>query len=79
MAGVMPGLLLSAVMMGLCLVFAKKRNYPKGEVIPLRQALKIAGEALWGLMAMVIILGGILSGCSPPPNRRPWRWCGRSS
>ena len=25
-------------------------------------ALKIAGEALWGLMAMVIILGGILSG-----------------
>ena len=62
MAGVMPGLLLSAVMMGLCLLFAKKRNYPKGEVIPLRQALKIAGEALWGLMAMVIILGGILSG-----------------
>lgn len=61
MAGVMPGLL-SAVMMGLCLLFAKKRNYPKGEVIPLRQALKIAGEALWGLMAMVIILGGILSG-----------------
>ena len=48
--------------MGLCLIFAKKRNYPKGEVIPLRQALKIAGEALWGLMAMVIILGGILSG-----------------
>ncbi|KPB72463.1 TRAP dicarboxylate transporter [Pseudomonas syringae pv. maculicola] len=35
---------------------------PKGEVIPLRQALKIAGEALWGMMAMVIILGGILSG-----------------
>ncbi|MNH10130.1 Sialic acid TRAP transporter permease protein SiaT [compost metagenome] len=62
MAGVMPGLLLSAVMMGLCLLFAKKRNYPKGEVIPMRQALKIAGEALWGLMAMVIILGGILSG-----------------
>ncbi len=61
-AGVMPGLLLSAVMMGLCLIFAKRRNYPKGEVIPLRQALKIAGEALWGLMAMVIILGGILSG-----------------
>ena len=62
MAGVMPGLLLSAVMMGMCLFFAKKRNYPKGEVIPLRQALKIAAEALWGLMAMVIILGGILSG-----------------
>ncbi|CZT27291.1 TRAP transporter large permease [Pseudomonas cerasi] len=62
MAGILPGLLLSAVMMGLCMIFARKRNYPEGEVIPLRQALKIAGEALWGMMAMVIILGGILSG-----------------
>ena len=62
MAGIMPGLLLSAVMMGLCMIFARKRNYPKGEVIPLRKALKIAGEAMWGLMAMVIILGGILTG-----------------
>jgi len=62
MAGIGPGLLLSAVMMVLCMIFARKRNYPKGEVIPLRRALKIAGEALWGMMAMVIILGGILSG-----------------
>ncbi|CAM3313318.1 hypothetical protein BZK31_04320 [Pseudomonas floridensis] len=62
MAGIMPGLLLSAVMMGLCMIFARKRNYPKGEVIPMRQALRIAAEALWGLMALVIILGGILSG-----------------
>lgn len=62
MAGIMPGLLLSAVMMGLCMIFARKRNYPKGEVIPLRKALKIAADALWGMMALVIILGGILSG-----------------
>ncbi len=61
-AGIGPGLLLSAVMMGMCLFFAKRRDYPKGEVIPLRQALKICVEALWGLMTMVIILGGILSG-----------------
>ena len=62
MAGVVPGLLMSACLMVLCLIFAKKRDYPKGEVIPLKQALKIAADALWGLMAMVIILGGILSG-----------------
>jgi len=61
-AGIGPGLLLSAVMMGMCLYFARKRNYPKGEVIPLRQAIKICVDALWGLMTMVIILGGILSG-----------------
>jgi tripartite ATP-independent transporter DctM subunit len=61
-AGIGPGLLLSAVMMTMCLIFARARNYPKGEVIPLKQALKICVEALWGLMTMVIILGGILSG-----------------
>ncbi len=62
MAGIVPGLLLSAVMMGMCLMFARQRNYPKGEVIPLRQALKICAEAIWGLMTMAIILGGIMSG-----------------
>ncbi|QGZ31255.1 TRAP transporter large permease [Stutzerimonas stutzeri] len=61
-AGIGPGLLLSAVMMTMCLIFARVRNYPKGEVVPLKQALKICVDALWGLMTMVIILGGILSG-----------------
>ncbi|HEY0858200.1 MAG TPA: TRAP transporter large permease [Albitalea sp.] len=62
MAGVLPGLLLGLTLAALCMIIARKENYPKGEVIPLRQALKIAAEALWGLMTMVIILGGILSG-----------------
>ena len=62
MAGVLPGLLTGLVLAILCLIIAKRENYPKGERIPLKQALKIAGEALWGLMTMVIILGGILSG-----------------
>jgi len=30
--------------------------------MPLRQALRIAADAMWGLATMVIILGGILSG-----------------
>jgi tripartite ATP-independent transporter DctM subunit len=62
MAGVLPGLLLGLTLAVLCLIIARRENYPKGEVIPLRQALKICVEALWGLMTMVIILGGILSG-----------------
>lgn len=65
-AGVLPGLLLGATLAVLCLFMARKRNYPKGEVIPLRQALKICADALWGLMTMVIILGGILSGVFTP-------------
>jgi tripartite ATP-independent transporter DctM subunit len=61
-AGILPGLLLGLSLSVLCLVIAKKRNFPKGDVIPLRQALKICGEAVLGLFTMVIILGGILSG-----------------
>lgn len=62
LAGLLPGLLLGAMLAVYCLYVARKRNFPKGEVIPLRQALKICGEAMWGLMTMVIILGGIMSG-----------------
>lgn len=61
-AGVLPGLLLGLCLMILCLGFAHKRGYPKGEKIPFKQALKILLDALWGLMTVVIILGGILSG-----------------
>jgi tripartite ATP-independent transporter DctM subunit len=62
MAGVLPGLLLGLTLAVICLFIAKKRNFPKGEVIPLRQALRICVEALWGLATLVIILGGILTG-----------------
>ncbi|MGB7803447.1 TRAP transporter large permease [Buttiauxella sp.] len=61
-AGVLPGLLLGLCLMVMCLGFAHKRGYPKGERIPFKQALKIFFDALWGLMTVVIILGGILTG-----------------
>ena len=61
-AGILPGLLLGLTLAAMCLVIAKKRNFPKGDVIPLKQAIKIVIDALWGLMTMFIILGGILSG-----------------
>jgi tripartite ATP-independent transporter DctM subunit len=62
LAGILPGLLLGLTLAVLCLFIAKKRDFPKGRVIPLREALAIAADALWGLMTMVIILGGILTG-----------------
>nr|WP_318383710.1 TRAP transporter large permease [uncultured Enterobacter sp.] len=61
-AGILPGLLLGVSLMVMCLGFAHKRGYPKGERVPFRQAMKILFDALWGLMTVVIILGGILSG-----------------
>ena len=62
MAGVFPGLLLGLSLSIYCLYVARKRNYPKGRVIPMTEALKICLDAMWGLMTMVIILGGIMSG-----------------
>ncbi|WP_416411673.1 TRAP transporter large permease [Pantoea sp. App145] len=61
-AGILPGLMLGGCLMVMCLGFARKRDYPKGEAIPFRQALKIFFDAFWGLFTIVIILGGILSG-----------------
>jgi len=66
MAGVIPGLLLGASLMALCLVIAYRQNFPKGEAISLRQALQIAIDAFWGLITVVIILGGIISGIFTP-------------
>ncbi len=62
MAGVLPGLLMGLVLAILCLIMARRNDFPRGDRIPMRQALRIAAEALWGLMTILIILGGILSG-----------------
>jgi len=62
MAGVFPGLLLGLCLAIYCLYVARKENYPKGRVVPMKEALKICVDAMWGLMTMGIILGGILSG-----------------
>jgi tripartite ATP-independent transporter DctM subunit len=66
MAGVIPGLLLGLSLMILCLIIAHRQNFPKGEVIGLRQAMCIAYQATWGLITVIIILGGILSGIFTP-------------
>lgn len=62
MAGVFPGLLLGLSLAVYCLFVARKRNFPKGRVIPMREALRICVDAMWGLMTMLIILGGIMTG-----------------
>jgi tripartite ATP-independent transporter DctM subunit len=62
LAGIIPGVMLGLSIMGLCLFISYRRGYPKGEVVPFRRALRIAAESVWGLMTVVIILGGILTG-----------------
>ena len=65
-AGVIPGLMLGLSLMALCLIIARRKNFPKGELIGPRQAIKIAVDAFWGLLTVIIILGGILSGIFTP-------------
>jgi tripartite ATP-independent transporter DctM subunit len=62
MAGVVPGLLLGFSIMILCLVIAYRDSHPRGQTVPLRDAVKITLDALWGLITLAIILGGILLG-----------------
>ena len=61
-----PGLLFGLCLIGLVLWIAHKRNMPKSEPIPLKDMPKIVLEALWGLVTIVIIMGGILSGVFTP-------------
>ena len=58
----MPGLLLGFSLVVLCLVLAYRNDYPKGEPVPLRAAAGMAFDAFWGLITLIIILGGILGG-----------------
>jgi tripartite ATP-independent transporter DctM subunit len=64
--GVIPGMLLGLSLMSLILIYAYRNNLPKGDPIPLRQALWIALDAVWGLVTVAIIIGGILYGVFTP-------------
>jgi tripartite ATP-independent transporter DctM subunit len=67
LAGVVPGVLVGVGLMGLSYVLAKRRNYPMShEKFRLTNVLKTFKGAILGLMVMIIILGGILSGVFTP-------------
>jgi len=61
-AGFLPGVLLGSSLAILVLIISYKEGYPKSQAIPFREAVKAAVEALWGLVTMIIITGGIVGG-----------------
>ncbi|MFZ7102150.1 MAG: TRAP transporter large permease [Peptococcaceae bacterium] len=66
MAGVIPGIIMGASLMGVCYVIAKKRGY-KGTGRPtFRKLMASFKDSIWGLMMPVIILGGIYGGIFTP-------------
>src|SRR6185295_15331302 len=66
MAGIVPALMLGLSLIILVLIIAHRQGLPKGEPVPLRQAVKIALDAVWGMITVVIVIGGILSGIFTP-------------
>jgi tripartite ATP-independent transporter DctM subunit len=66
LAGVFPGLLFGLSLVGLVLWTARKRGFGRERPIPLRDVPKIVIDALWGMITIVIIMGGILSGVFTP-------------
>jgi C4-dicarboxylate transporter DctM subunit len=65
-AGFLPGVVLTLAMMGMVAVIAHRQNLPRQPRAGLRTILKTGRDAFWGLLLVVIILGGIYLGVYTP-------------
>ena len=65
-AGVIPGILLALVLMGVTFLYAKKHNFPTLPRASFKEVLKSFNDAFWGLMLVVIVMGGIYGGVFTP-------------
>jgi C4-dicarboxylate transporter DctM subunit len=61
-AGLLPGILLTVMLCTVTWYIARQRNYPRMPKAPLREVWRAFRESIWGLMMVVIIIGGIYSG-----------------
>ena len=61
-AGLLPGTLLTVMLAGVTWYLARKRNYPRMQKATWAQSARAFRQSVWGLMLVVIIIGGIYSG-----------------
>jgi C4-dicarboxylate transporter DctM subunit len=61
-AGIIPGLLLGALLLTVTWLVAKKRNYPRLPKASWTTRLRSMRECMWGLFLIVVVIGGIYSG-----------------
>jgi len=66
MAGVVPGVLLGLLLMVAIYIIARIKNMPAQPRVSPREWLRAARKSLWGLLLIVVILGGIYSGIFTP-------------
>ncbi|MGD8290071.1 MAG: TRAP transporter large permease [Desulfobacterales bacterium] len=62
LAGFIPGVMIGLSLMALSFIMATRRNYPKGKLVPLREAIRTSGQAFLGLVTVIIIVGGVIGG-----------------
>ena len=62
LGGLIPGIGLGLMLMIPTAIISVKRNYPKMERIGFKQTVKVALDAFFGLMTIIIIMGGVISG-----------------
>ncbi len=66
MAGVIPGIVLGLMLMAAIYVRARMINLPRQPKSTLAEVVTAGRESLWGLLLLVIILGGIYGGVFTP-------------
>ncbi len=66
MAGVVPGLMLATLLGLTTWVLARKKNYPRMNKSTWAERLVAFRRSVWGLLLIVIVMGGIYSGVFTP-------------
>ncbi|WP_417317764.1 TRAP transporter large permease [Emcibacter sp.] len=66
MAGIIPGLLLTLLMMIVIYIMARRQGMPRLPRASVREMFRAGREAFWGLLLGVIVLGGIYGGIFTP-------------
>lgn len=66
MAGVVPGLMLGLLLMIAIYIVARIKNLPRQPRASAKEAFTAGRDSFWGLMLIVIILGGIYGGIFTP-------------
>ena len=66
LGGVVPGLLMTALLMAMTAIIAHRRNIPAEQPVPLRQLPRVTLRAMPALMMPVILLAGIYGGATTP-------------
>ena len=66
MAGVIPGILLGTALMVAIYIAAIVMKLPRQPKVPWRERLALFRDAMWGLLLIVIVLGGIYGGVFTP-------------